>query len=132
MNLYPPEPEPGASVPPASQSGMPAGPSISPTPPKRKLSIGFFILGFATPWVVGALTSALMGVFAGIGVVGSFLAIAPPGVTFLAQLAAWVIGRTNGNDRLRSWGLGGVATVALLVLAVLLLFGACATGIVGY
>lgn len=132
MNQYPPERKPGTYVSHVSPSGTPAGPPTSPEPLKRKLSTGFFILGFVTPWLVAALTGAATGLFGQMGAVSSFFAVALPGGTFLAQLAAWVIGRSNGNDRLRSWGLGGMATAVLQALAVLLLFGACAIGLATY
>ncbi len=100
-------------------------------PPKQKLNIGFFILGFVTPWLATAIVSVplgtLTGSFPALGVVGGALPLA----VIAAQLAAWLIGRSNGNNRLRSWGLGGVISVAVQVLAAMLFFGACMLNIGG-
>jgi len=115
---------PAGPVPPAAPT-----PPAMPTPPdapKPKLDVGFFILGFVTPWVVGGLGGLLLSGVASLGLafVGTlgplfFVAI------FIGQIAAWLIGRTNGNNRLRSWGVGGVVAVMVMALAAMLFFGAC-------
>jgi hypothetical protein len=93
--------------------------------PKRKLDGGFFALGLVTPLLAGALTTLPINIFGeGAPPLAWLGSVLPIGV-FVAQLIAWLVGRVNGNNRLRSWGLGGVASVAMMALAGLLLFGAC-------
>jgi hypothetical protein len=133
----PVETPPGALEPPLLESAEQAPPGATPVTPgeaapsKQRLNIGFFILGFVTPWLATAIVSvplgALTGSFPALGVVGGALPLA----VIAAQLAAWLIGRSNGNNRLRSWGLGGVISVAVQVLAAMLFFGACLLNIGG-
>jgi len=93
---------------------------------KPKLDVGFFILGFLTPLVVGVLGGLLMTGVASLGL--TFMASLGPRflvAIFVGQIAGWLTGRTNGNNRLRSWGLGGVVAVMAMALAAMLFFGAC-------
>lgn len=93
---------------------------------KRRLDVVFFILGFFTPWAAGAVLS-ILGRFM-VEAASLALNVLALGTTLgipVAQLVAWVVGRSNGNNRLRSWGLGGMAAVAFWLLAALLLFGSC-------
>lgn len=137
--LEPAEPvemPPGAPEQPPIEGAEQAPLTAPPAPPgaaqpKQKLNVAFFILGFVTPWLAGAIVSFALGTLAGgfpaLGVIGGALPLA----LIAAQLAAWLIGRSNGNNRLRSWGLGGVVSVAVQMLAALLFFGACLLNIGG-
>lgn len=114
-----PPPVPPASPPFAGVAGPPPG------EPKPKLDWAFFALGFVTPWLVGLLITApgILGFAAG-PVLASFGGLLIFGM-IAGQFAAWIIGRKNGNNRLRSWGLGGLAAFLVQLAAVLLFFGAC-------
>jgi hypothetical protein len=114
-----------------TEGGLGSGVPDAPPPgavadPKRKLNGGFFVLGLLTPWAVSGLTAIPLSIFGAngtaVGLAGLSLL---PLIVLVAQLVAWLVGRSNGNNRLRSWGLGGMASLAVTTLAGLLFFGAC-------
>lgn len=104
-------------------------PGVPQPPRKQELHWQFALLGFAA---AGALS---LGIAIGAGVVGNTtdvaLSIIGP-IASLVELAvfvgiivAWILGRRNGNNRLRSFGIGGLIAYTSMMLYGLLAVGAC-------
>jgi hypothetical protein len=119
---HPPEGDPGHGEP------LPLA-EKPPTRNKRKLDWPFAVLGFFTPWV------ATLAIGLGFNAATDALSNHPrimgygPGAVevavFAGLLVAFVMGRRNGDNRLRSFGLGGLICYVAAVLLGLLVFGAC-------
>jgi hypothetical protein len=128
LGARPPEtgelPELGGRDPDGATSGYQPLPPSSPKPPKQKLQWGFALLGFATPWVVSFAGGWLLSVVDD----GSYTLVAGillGLIVFGLMLAAWIVGRRNGDNRLRSFGIGGAVAYIATVLFSLLAVGAC-------
>lgn len=143
---------------PSEEVTPPAPPEWSPPPAppvafeegggKRKIDVGMFLLGLATPFLVLAIVSAIAtGVsdllyggttgeptpfVAGIGVVVGFLPMVLMLGTFVGSLISLIVGRSKGNNRLRSFGLGGIWAFGGMLLLGLLAFGACFIALSGF
>lgn len=96
---------------------------------KQKADWTFSVLGFFTPWVANIV---LWMVFAAAADALSnhprILAYSPvllEVVVFAGMLVAFVWGRRSGNNKLRSFGFGGLIAYVSAVLLSLLAFGAC-------
>lgn len=124
---------PAAPVVPEPVPVFPNDPSLDAAPPvvsKRKLDWPFAILGFLTPWLVGGLqviVSAMLpgmdsgtaaSIIAGIAGIGSMLVV-------VVMIVALIVGRIKDMNRLRSFGIGGLASYGVIMLVGLLAFGAC-------
>lgn len=115
-------PEAPVSLPP-EQASAPEGSHA-----KQPLDVKFTVLGFFTPWFVSALGAALGAALSYVDDTG-LVATATSGfltiVTIAGLAIAFVKGRTTGDNRLRSFGLGGLISLAVVTLLSLLAFGAC-------
>ena len=125
---YPPEGEQGPGQQPPSTGEM-------PKPPKPKLHWGFAVLGFVVAgvasWGMGAAATALLGYTSwSVGLVGP-IAIILEFALFAGMVIAAVEGRRNGNNSLRSFGIGGLVAYMATVLVSLLAVGACFVSIAG-
>lgn len=119
----------GTPATPPDAEQLTAGPSRAPRPPlppeRRPIVWPSFALGFLAP--VAALA---LGYVVGVGIrlpeqVPLLLGMAAGLAVWVALLFAIEAGRAKSDDSLRSLGLGGLATVAIPGLGVLLLFGTC-------
>lgn len=128
-SAVPPPPPPGSPAPPSPPAAGPA----PVQPPKRKLDPLFFILGLMAPWVLnslaGGIGAGLLSVvgpdgFAG-GVTFYALSVLLPLLILIGCLVLFIVGCTRGNERLRSFGLGGLIAYAATLLLGLLAFGSC-------
>jgi len=127
--VQPPTAEQPASAP---VTPPPYAPEPSETPSKPKLHWGFAALGFFTPWLLSALAGAAFGALATVmaesslpfGILSQIPAVIGL-LVFIGMLVAWQAGRGRGDNRLRSFGLGGVVSYAVILLLGLLAFGAC-------
>jgi hypothetical protein len=99
-------------------------PPAPPRPPKQKLHWGFALLGFVTPWpVVIAAAWGFSLIDDGSSALPGALAVGL--IAFWLLVAAWISGRRSGNNRLRSYGIGGLVAYIATVLLSLLAVGAC-------
>jgi hypothetical protein len=128
---YPPEDDMGRGAPPEPDaiSGPPA-PGDVPGRHKQKVHKGYAVLGFFTPWLVSAVFGFASSVFSNFydlfnGLLPVISASALGIGVFVGMLLAFLIGRRRGDNRLRSFGLGGLIAYAATVLFSLLAFGAC-------
>jgi hypothetical protein len=129
-DMLPPESDESSSVPGAPAQVTETGPQV-----RQPLNPGLLILGLVTPWVLSALGGVLVNALAmaglptpGLSIIGG---IVPLGVLG-GMIAAFVRGRATGNSGLRSFGLGGIISLAATMLLSLLAFGACfVTGVFG-
>lgn len=130
-DVLPPEGGQSSEIPPPPASPAPAATGETPSQPnaeKRPVHPGFLILGLVTPWLASALIGAVVNALSltdfpapGPGVLGAVLSL----VVLVGIIVAFVRGRTTGNDKLRSFGLGGLISYAATILVSLLAFGAC-------
>lgn len=116
-------PEQPAAPEPFQQPSVPQGPHE-----KQPLDVKFTVLGFFTPLFVSALAGALGTALSYVDDTGlvsaaasGFLTI----VTIAGLVVAFIKGRTTGDNRLRSFGFGGLISLAVVTLLSLLAFGAC-------
>lgn len=128
----PPLAEQAGETPPAeTPAGLPSPPVGASPRVKRKVHGGYFTLGFLTPIAVGGIMvggAALLSMTnlggpgaAILGIGGQALGAA----VIVGMVVAMVVGTSKGNDRLRSYGLGGLVAYAAAALLSLLVFGAC-------
>lgn len=100
-----------------------------PEPKKLQLHGGFWALGFVMPWFVTWVFASLSETIAEALPNHPRLVAASPVALQVAVLAVLVIafvwGRRTGDNRLRSFGLGGLTCYVVTVLLGLLVFGAC-------
>jgi len=98
-------------------------------PKKQKIDGPFALLGFFTPWVANALIWWVFTVAAdALSNHPRILAYSPVVLeiaVFGGMLLAFVWGRSKGDNRLRSFGLGGLIAYVSAILIGLLAFGAC-------
>lgn len=121
----PPQPPANVQMPPPSP---PAGMGVQPPrqsdlAPKPKTDVGFFILGFFAPAVIGAGLSAIAGLLQS-GILGGIASLLffP---MFAGVLVAFIVGKRSGNVRLWSFGKGGLWAYGVGALVALLAFGTC-------
>lgn len=130
-----PAQEPPYGVPPSPQP--PFGTPVNerryiehPAPAKPALDKGFAAMGCVTPIVVGALIGFLGQALSDVSYdAANVLSVLTGGLQLgflVAAVACWLIGRQNGNNRLRSFGIGALMYYVGGMLLFLLLFGACA------
>ena len=121
--MHPPEGDSGRGEP-LPFAGMPPE-----EPKRRRMDPGFALLGFFTPWVANALILWVLTAAADALSNHPRIQAYSPGVLEVAIVGgmwvAWVWGRRNGNNKLRSFGLGGLIAYAVAILLSLLVFGAC-------
>jgi hypothetical protein len=135
----PAAPAPPAPAAPPAVPAPPAPPArsavpVTPTSAKRKLDVLFVLLGFFTPMVVNFVAGGLLAA------VGSVLSDTDPGPVILGGFAAvpllllsaflvlFLVGRSRNNERMRSFGLGGLLSYAVGALLTLLVWGTCFLG----
>lgn len=94
----------------------------------RELDWRYALLGFFTPWAAGVLQGMLLGAMSMIDSSG-MMSVWAAGVlsigVFAGILVAFIMGRVRKMNRLRSFGIGGLASYVFTMLAGLLAFGAC-------
>lgn len=129
---YPPEGEPSSGAQSPMASGLVEPQPEMPEPPRKPtLQWGFALLGFVATGVLS------LGITFGASVVGSSIAsdlalnlLGPIALllelaVFVGMLIAWIVGRSKGNNRLRSFGIGGLVMFLAAMLFSLLAVGAC-------
>ena len=120
---HPPEGDVGQDEP-LPFAGMPPE-----EPKKQKMDGGFGLLGFFTPWVANALIwwvfTAAADALSNHPRILAYSPVVLEVAVFAGLLVAFVWGRRNGDNRLRSFGLGGLIAYASAILIGLLAFGAC-------
>jgi hypothetical protein len=128
---YPPEGEQNVGVLPPEMDGPSDPASAMPEPPsKPKLHWGFALLGFAATGVLSvgitygaAAVGSLSASTVALSIIGPITGLLEVAI-FAGMVIAWVIGRDRDN-RLRSFGIGGLLTYLVVVLVSLLAVGAC-------
>ena len=142
-NSWNPQASPPVEPSPAETSGGAGAPPYPPTavgtmtpppppgPPrrKRKLAGGWFFLGLLTPVFGILLAGALLWALSLTPDGGGTIATVGAGLLLLAPivivLLAFFIGLGKRDDKIRSYGLGGLVFYGAAMLMSLLLFGAC-------
>lgn len=109
---------------------VPAEPDPS-KPPKAKLHWGYALLGFVTPWILNYVGGVLMADTWLASSFSALYAVSELGI-IAGVVAAYLIGRSRGNNRLRSFGIGGLTSYVVSVLLGLLLVGACFLSLSGW
>lgn len=115
-------------VPPGYAPSVP-GPGLPPGPPKEKMDVLLFVLGFISPVVLFGLLTLLAAALQ--SDVMLFSAQAFAGLLFFAFVAAFAVGKAKHIRRLWSYGLGGLAAYAFGGLLLLLAFGTCLVALTG-
>ena len=113
--------------------GMPPAhmppPPAPPKPPKPKPHWGFAVLGFVVAgvgsWAIGIAASYLASATDTPASFVGWIAFALEVALFVGMVVAWVRGRRNDLNGLRSFGIGGLMAYVATVLLSLLAVGAC-------
>lgn len=106
---------------------VPPPPSASPGP-KQPLDPAFVALGFFTPWLASILAGFLANALSMLDLpafVLTAIGALVPLIAVVGIVVAFIRGRATGDKRLRSFGLGGLISIAATTLLSLLAFGAC-------
>lgn len=123
-----PGPEGGMTEVPAPAPPAPPEPPMPPAP-KPRIDVLFLVLGILTPYAIVGVALGLGALFNDQG--GVSIAI----VTFALQglffvfLGLWIWGKSKALNRLRSYGVGGMWSYAVVPLLMLVLFGTCLMGV---
>jgi uncharacterized BrkB/YihY/UPF0761 family membrane protein len=121
-------------APPAPPAPVPDRRYFTPEPPVKPKTDGLFLaLGLMAPIILMTVAGMLIPILGTIAdTVGSgldqFLYMIPMGLEpllFVAVLVSFIVGKANGNVRLKSFGLGGLVAYAAGALLLLLVFGSC-------
>lgn len=133
-DMLPPEHVESPSVPPAPTPPM--SPAAPPT--RQPVLVGFLVLGLVLPCALNVIPALLGSALSSLDpsgvvlpVIGGFTAFLPP-LTVVAVIVAFFLGRSRGDNRLRSFGLGGLISIAVGALLLLLAFGTCLVGLANF
>lgn len=123
----PPGPYGAPQVPPPGAGSGPVGPppqygSAGPVkPPRPKIDWVWFSIGFFGPVFIGFALGALTAVLPIVTALTSFVSLG----ILIAGFVLWIYGRNNGDNRMRSLGLGILWLNLVGLLVALLIFGSC-------
>lgn len=103
---------------------------LPPEPaPKPRVHAGYWVLGFLSPFLLYGIAAALSNVLPAVAF-GLLSWLVMP--MFAAFFVLFIIGRQRGNNAMRSYGLGGIWSFGLVMLLLLLAFGACFISLAGF